>query len=192
MLVDAWEALLGHPWPEGSGPGNPVVEYANLMHAVDEAKEIVDTAMVQLSQAADTAAQEHAKAVLDALSSPTGGDDEGDEGDAGDDEGDDALDLARKVELSRLKAAAVEIVDQKHQVRCARFQDQWQEDKGADNRNEGTCQLILIDPWYGMTKLPNAGEIQLLVTAATYYGTKDAIVILFYPWQRPWCFIDAF
>ena len=99
--------------------------------------------------------------------------------------------LTQRVRNHRLRAAASQLLDDEHQICCGRWQDQFANDQANDDLNAGTCALILIDPWYD-NRWPDAGEISRLVEAAKYYGTDDAVVILFFPWQKVGDFITAF
>ena len=59
MLVETWHALLRHPWPEGTKASEGVVEYKNLVHVVEEARE----RMARLRAAQDEGDEEEKEAM---------------------------------------------------------------------------------------------------------------------------------
>ena len=198
MLVAAWHALLRVPWPEGAKATVGVAEFVNIKHIVTEAKQKYTSAKARL-EAAEEAGEEGEKnaalAHLDVCTQDvlsdfevdlTGNDGEGDAPSEVDPEA-----LTQRVRNHRLRAVASQLLNEEQQVCCGRWQEQFASDQANEKHNAGTCALILIDPWYDK-RWPDAGEISRLVEAAKYYGTDDAVVILFFPWQKVGDFIKEF
>ena len=175
-----------------------VAEFVNIKHIVTEANQKYHEAKARLEaaeKADDEGEKNAALANLEGCTQNvlsefevdlTGPDVEGDAPSEVDPEV-----LAQRVRHHRLRAVASQLIDDDHQVCAGRWQEQFAIDQANDNHNAGTCALILLDPWYDK-RWPDAGEISRLVEAAKYYGTDDAVVILFFPWQKVGDFIKEF